>query len=98
MRSARNAEDREHAVTATKAFEAYVAECPKAVAKIVYDIDNRRALLDFPADQRRSPNGRGFRSFERHQLVHRPCIICLGLHIRHAGGVARQDGYRWQSG
>jgi putative transposase len=47
----RDAEDREHAVTAIKAFaEAYAAKFPKAVAKIVDDVETLLAFFDFPAE------------------------------------------------
>jgi putative transposase len=46
-----NAEDREHAVTAVKAFEAdYGAKWPKAVAKVTDDLDVLLAFYDFPAE------------------------------------------------
>jgi transposase-like protein len=46
-----NAEDREHATTAVKAFtQAYGAKSPKAVAKIADDIDELLAFYDYPAE------------------------------------------------
>src|SRR2546421_7708272 len=46
-----NAEDRDHAVKAAKAFEAdYGAKWPKAVAKIIDDLDVLLAFYDFPAE------------------------------------------------
>jgi putative transposase len=46
-----NAEDREHALKAAKAFEAgYGAKWPKAVAKITEHLDVLLALYDFPAE------------------------------------------------
>ena len=46
-----NAEDRDHAVTAARAFQAhYGAKWPKAVAKIVDDLDVLLAFYDFPAE------------------------------------------------
>ncbi len=47
----RDAENRDHAVAAITAFaEAYAAKYPKAVAKIVDDIDPLLAFFDFPAE------------------------------------------------
>jgi len=47
----RDAEDRDHAVIAIKAFaEAYAAKYPKAVAKIVDDSETLLAFFDFPAE------------------------------------------------
>jgi transposase-like protein len=46
-----NAEHRDHAVTAARAFQAnYGAKWPKAVAKIVDDLDVLLAFYDFPAE------------------------------------------------
>jgi transposase-like protein len=46
-----NAEDRAHALTAVKAFEAaYGAKFPKAVAKITDDLDQLLAFYDYPAE------------------------------------------------
>jgi putative transposase len=46
-----NAEDREHAVQAVKAFvDLYGAKWPKAVAKITDDLDVLLAFYDFPAE------------------------------------------------
>jgi len=46
-----NAEDREHAEQAVKAFEAdYGAKWPKAVAKITDDLDVLLAFYDYPAE------------------------------------------------
>ncbi|HET9889764.1 MAG TPA: IS256 family transposase [Mycobacterium sp.] len=46
-----NAEDRQHALDAVKAFDAaYGAKFPKAVAKITDDIDELLAFYDFPAE------------------------------------------------
>jgi transposase-like protein len=46
-----NAEDKDHAVAAAKAFAAdYGAKWPKAVAKIVDDLDVLLAFYDFPAE------------------------------------------------
>ncbi len=46
-----NAEDREHAVKAVKAFvDLYGAKWPKAVAKITDDLDVLLAFYDFPAE------------------------------------------------
>jgi len=46
-----NAEDKDHAVKAAKAFEAtYGAKFPKAVAKITADQDELLAFYDFPAE------------------------------------------------
>lgn len=46
-----NAEDKRHALDAVKAFEAaYGAKYPKAVAKIIDDIDQLLAFYDFPAE------------------------------------------------
>jgi transposase-like protein len=46
-----NAEDREHAAAAAKAFAAdYGAKWPKAVAKITDDLDVLLAFYDFPAE------------------------------------------------
>ncbi len=46
-----NAEDREHALKAVKAFEAdYGAKWPKAVAKITEHLDVLLAFYDFPAE------------------------------------------------
>jgi putative transposase len=46
-----NAEDREHAVQAAKAFaDLYGAEWPKAVAKITDDLDVLVPFYDFPAE------------------------------------------------
>ena len=47
----RDAEDRDHAVTAITALaEAYTAKYPKAVAKIVDDTETLLAFFDFPAE------------------------------------------------
>ena len=47
----RDAEDRDHAVTAiTVLAEAYAAKYPKAVAKIVDDTETLLAFFDFPAE------------------------------------------------
>ncbi len=47
----RDAEDRDHAVTAIGALaEAYAAKYPKAVAKIVDDTETLLAFFDFPAE------------------------------------------------
>ncbi len=47
----RDAEDRDHAVAAIKAFaEAYAAKYPKAVAKVVDDTETLLAFFDFPAE------------------------------------------------
>lgn len=46
-----NAEDKEHAAAAVKAFaKQYGAKCPKAVKKIVDDGDELLAFYDFPAE------------------------------------------------
>jgi putative transposase len=46
-----NAEDKDHARTAVKAFEAaYGAKYPKAAAKIADDLDQLLAFYDFPAE------------------------------------------------
>jgi len=46
-----NAEDREHALAAVKAFAAdYGAKWPKAVAKITDDVDVLLAFSDYPAE------------------------------------------------
>ena len=46
-----NAEDRDHALQAVKAFEAdYGAKWPKAVAKITERIDVLLAFYDYPAE------------------------------------------------
>jgi transposase-like protein len=46
-----NAEDKNHAIDAVKAFEAaYGAKFPKAVAKIIDDLDQLLAFYDFPAE------------------------------------------------
>jgi transposase-like protein len=46
-----NAEDREHAVTAAKAFEdLYRTKWPKAAAKITDDLDVLLAFYDYPAE------------------------------------------------
>jgi hypothetical protein len=46
-----NAEDRAHALTAVKAFEAaYGAKFPKAVAKVTDDLDQLLAFYDYPAE------------------------------------------------
>src|SRR5487761_599388 len=46
-----NAEDRGHALTAVKAFEAaYGAKFPKAAAKITDDLDQLLAFYDYPAE------------------------------------------------
>jgi putative transposase len=46
-----NAEDRDHAVKAARAFQAdYGAKWPKAVAKITDDLDMLLAFYDFPAE------------------------------------------------
>ena len=46
-----NAEDKEHALDAVKAFEAaYGAKWPKAVAKITDDLDVLLAFYDYPAE------------------------------------------------
>jgi transposase-like protein len=46
-----NAEDRDHALAAAKAFEAaYGAKFPKAVAKITDDLDELLAFYDYPAE------------------------------------------------
>jgi transposase-like protein len=46
-----NAEDREHALAAVKAFQAdYGAKWPKAVAKITDDLDVLLAFYDYPAE------------------------------------------------
>jgi putative transposase len=46
-----NAEDKEHAITAAKAFEAgYGAKWPKAVAKVSEHLDVLLAFYDFPAE------------------------------------------------
>jgi transposase-like protein len=46
-----NAEDRDHAVKAAKAFQdLYGAKWPKAVAKIIEDLDTLLAFYDFPAE------------------------------------------------
>jgi putative transposase len=47
----RDAEDRQHAVTAAKAFAAeFGAKWPKAVAKIDDDLEPLLAFYDFPAE------------------------------------------------
>ena len=47
----RDAEDRDHAVTAIGGFaEAYAAKYPKAVAKVVDDTETLLAFFDFPAE------------------------------------------------
>lgn len=47
----RDAEDREHAVTAIDAFAAeFAVKWPKAVAKIVDDVEPLLAFYDFPAE------------------------------------------------
>jgi putative transposase len=47
----RDAEDRDHAVTAITALaEAYAAKYPKAVAKVVGDTETLLAFFDFPAE------------------------------------------------
>ncbi|MGQ0616625.1 MAG: IS256 family transposase, partial [Acidimicrobiia bacterium] len=47
----RDAEDREHAVRAVDAFaHEFAAKWPKAVAKIVHDVDPLLAFFDFPAE------------------------------------------------
>jgi transposase-like protein len=46
-----NAEDRQHALTAEKAFSAaYSAKFPKATAKIADDLDQLLAFYDYPAE------------------------------------------------
>jgi transposase-like protein len=46
-----NAEDRQHAVAAEKAFSAaYAAKFPKATAKITDDLDQLLAFYDYPAE------------------------------------------------
>jgi transposase-like protein len=46
-----NAEDRRHALDATRAFEAtYGAKFPKAVAKLTDDLDEMLAFYDYPAE------------------------------------------------
>jgi transposase-like protein len=46
-----NAEDRDHALTAARAFEAaYGAKFPKAAAKITDDLDELLAFYDYPAE------------------------------------------------
>jgi putative transposase len=46
-----NAEDKAHALDAVKAFEAaYGAKFPKAVAKIIDDLDQLLAFYDLPAE------------------------------------------------
>ena len=46
-----NAEDRQHALTAEKAFSAaYAAKFPKATAKIADDLDQLLAFYDYPAE------------------------------------------------
>jgi transposase-like protein len=46
-----NAEDKDHAQAAVKAFQAaYGAKYPKAVAKVVDDLDELLAFYDFPAE------------------------------------------------
>ncbi|TDE18834.1 IS256 family transposase [Nonomuraea mesophila] len=46
-----NAEDKDHALTAVKEFEAtYGAKYPKAVAKVVDDLDELLAFYDYPAE------------------------------------------------
>jgi putative transposase len=46
-----NAEDKDHALTAAKAFQAdYGAKWPKAVAKITDDLDVLLAFYDYPAE------------------------------------------------
>jgi hypothetical protein len=46
-----NAEDRTHALTAVKAFEAaYGIKHPKAVAKVTDDLDELLAFYDYPAE------------------------------------------------
>src|SRR5436190_4898533 len=46
-----NAEDKQHALAAVKAFEAaYGAKFPKAAAKITSDLDQLLAFYDYPAD------------------------------------------------
>jgi transposase-like protein len=46
-----NGEDKNHAIDAVKAFEAaYGAKFPKAVAKIIDDLDQLLAFYDFPAE------------------------------------------------
>jgi len=48
-----NAEDRNHALDAVRAFEAaYGAKFPKAVAKITEDVEVLLAVYDFPAEHR----------------------------------------------
>ncbi len=47
----RDAEDRDHAITAISGFaEAYAAKYPKAVAKVVDDTETLLAFFDFPAE------------------------------------------------
>jgi len=46
-----NAEDRTHALTAVKAFQAaYGAKFPKATAKITDDLDQLLTFYDYPAE------------------------------------------------
>ena len=46
-----NAEDKDHAIAAAKAFEAeFGAKWPKAVAKIIDDLDVLLAFYDYPAE------------------------------------------------
>jgi transposase-like protein len=46
-----NAEDKDHAIAAAKAFNAdYSTKWPKAVAKVVDDLDVLLAFYDFPAE------------------------------------------------
>src|SRR5260370_627085 len=46
-----NAEDKDHAVAAAKAFDAaYGVKFPKAVAKVSDDLDQLRAFFDYPAE------------------------------------------------
>jgi transposase-like protein len=46
-----NAEDKDHALTAVAAFEtAYGAKHPKAVAKVIDDVEELLAFYDFPAE------------------------------------------------
>ena len=45
-----NAEDREHALDAVRAFATYGTKFPKATAKITNDVQELLAVSDFPAE------------------------------------------------
>jgi transposase-like protein len=65
-----NAEDADHARTAVKEFEAaYGVKHPKAVSKIIDDLDELLAFFDFPALRHEAPHYRAEVKDLRHPAV-----------------------------